>query len=241
MICETHQLTLLGHILMAIGYLGMIIFSEWSMLHYSAIKQQVWLPQKEINQQDIRQRVEPVLATDAEKDRMVEQLEEVIWRMNVHSRVMAFFYRLDFMSLVIICMTAGIATVSLFFISKYGWDSINNAVITVFILSSGVAVLHSNLMLVMQHHDNIEVNRRLFDKYSGTMNRILSYWATQPNGDSGMTPTEFIYHVDAILMESDEIPLEFDNGRASILQESIDYFNANSSGEPALEVIPSTP
>lgn len=238
---KTHQLTLLGHICMAVGFICMIVFSEWSMLHYSSIKQQEWLPSQEMSQTEMSQRVEALQATDAEKTRMVEQLTEVFWRMNVHSKVMALFYRLNFMSLGIICFTAGLATISLFFISKYGWGNVNNAVITIFILSSGIAVLHSNLMLAMQYQDNIEVNRRLFDKYSGTKNRILSYWATQPNSADSHTVTDFIYQIDAILMESDDVPLRFDNQQISIFQESIDYFKSNTDGELGLDAIPSAP
>lgn len=226
---KTQQLTLWGHTVLAIGFLGAIAITNCAMLHYATQRQQEWLTHEEISPEDLQKRVDNVKATAAEKVRMVEQFEQILRRVTIHGNVMGLFYRLNFVGLGTICLVAGIASVSLFFISKHGWERINNAVISIFILSSGVVFFHGNLMLVMRYQDNITVNRQLFEQYSEMKNLVLSYWATQPTMPDSPSAAEFIHQIDKMLAEYSNITLDFDNRQAALLREPIDYFNSNSN------------
>lgn len=225
---KSHELTVFGHMLLAIGFVGFLGALNVAMLLYGTSLRRDWLPPQAMPE-DVEQRLGAVQATEAEKLRMKDQLQQVLWRINVHGKVMGLFYCLNFVSLTTLCIGAGTGTISLFFISKHGWERINNAVITLFILSTGAIFIHSNLMLMMRYQDNITLNRQLFETYSDAKHSILSYWATQATSPDGLTAAEFIQEIDTLLFEFNDIALTFDHDQAAILRRSFDLIGTQET------------
>ena len=140
------------------------------------------------------------------------------------AKVMGLFFTLNFVSLGTIGLAAGVATISLFFISKAGWERVNNAIINVFILSTGLVIFHSNLISIFKFQANIKLNAQLYSEYTRLYNSVLSYWAIQPSLANSPAPAEFILSTDQQLAELGKISLDFDVDRISQIKQPLEAF-----------------
>ncbi|HEY9764238.1 MAG TPA: hypothetical protein V6D07_17040 [Trichocoleus sp.] len=222
---QTRQPTLLGHAAIAGSFFASVALLTIVLFSYGVQKEKAWLNFDGYtkNTQEVNALVKEVEANPAEKARMRDQFLQVQRRIRIHAEVMSLFYRLNFISLSTITLSMGVASISLFFISKLGWERVNNAVISLFILTSGLVLFHSNLILIFKYQKNIELNQNLFADYSNLRNAILSYWATQQSVTDSPSAAKFIYQIDDTLVELGMVTLDFDTDKASQLQRSTEY------------------
>ena len=227
----SNRLTALGHgLLTGCLLLGTLVINV-GMFSFAIKQESNWLNYDNLakDRETSESAVASVQATEAERTRMVDQLILVQARMKTHAKVMGLFYTLNFVSLGTIVLMAGVASVSLFFISKAGWEQINNAVINVFVISAGLIIFHSNFILIFKFQDNIKLNGQLYSEYNRLYNSILSYWAIQPSTPEMILPAEFILSTDQQLADLGKISLEFDVDRISELRQPLKVFEGQEN------------
>ncbi len=239
-ISPTNQPTLLGHIVISTSLVLSICLSYALMFWFAGTKQNEWLS------------VTPSLKTEAvnttianltdtkpsEKARLMDQFEQIQDRIKTHANVMGFFYKQYYISLSMICGGSVVASICLFFISKSGWERVNNALINIFIVSSSTVILFGNISLVFEQEENIKGNQALYLSYFALRNEMLSYWATQQasTGDP-IAPAKFIHYMDGRLQELSQIRLGFDATRITDLGDQMKQLDGSSQkpGKPNVQ------
>jgi hypothetical protein len=220
----SNQLTLGGHLALAgTLLLGALAINAW-MFSFASHQERDWLNLTTVTKtlQDSRSLAANVQATPAERSRMVDQFMLVQARTETHAQVMGLFYKLNFIALGTVGFATGTASISLFFISKAGWEQVNNALINLFIVSTGLVVFHSNLIFMFKFQDNIHLNGQLYSEYTQLYNTILTYWAIQPSAPNSPTSAEFILVTDQRLAELGKITLDFDVTRIDQLSKPLE-------------------
>lgn len=223
---ESKQPTFLGHILLSGALIGGALVINLLMFAFAIRQESNWLNYNQFSKsiEDVEAAAESLDATPAEKARMVEQFMLIQARIRTHAKVMGLFFSLNFVSLGTIGVAAGMTAISLVFISKSGWEKMNNAVINVFITATGLVILHSNLVFIFKFQENIKLNGEFYSEYTAMANSMLSYWAIQPTLVDGMSPAEYILLTDQQLAELGRISLEFDADRIFELKQPFDTF-----------------
>lgn len=229
-----YQPTLLGHAALAGGMIAFTLISYSSMFWFAGTKQHEWLgANQELQPAEVQRAISSLTASSAAKARMMDQFQQIQNRITKHASIMGFFYRQYFISLSMICGASVVASLCLFFISKLGWERINNAVINVFIVSSSIIIFYGNIMLVFKQEDNIKDNQLLYLNYFSLRNEMLSYWATgQTIAEETVTPAQFIHYMDKRLQELNQIRLGFDSTRTPSLGEQLKQMTGSDS-EPS--------
>ena len=215
----SHRLTPTGHLALAgTLLLGSLVINVW-MFSFANRQERDWLNLATVTKTltDSRAIAANVQATPAERARMVDQFMLIQARTETHAQVMGLFFKLNFISLGTVGLATGVASITLFFISKVGWEDVNNALINIFIVSTGLVIFHSNLIFIFKFQDNIRLNGQLYSEYTQLYNAVLSYWAVQPSLPSSVAPAEFILATDKQLAELGKITLDFDASRISQL------------------------
>lgn len=109
--------------------------------------------------------------------------------------------------------------ICLFFISKVGWERVNNSLINVFVVTSSSVIFFGDLPGTFKYKENSEASRDLYLEHISLRNEIRSYLATggtvRNNTESSdvYKRTEshlFIHYVDQKLASLNKIPLGFD-------------------------------
>lgn len=120
-------------------------------------------------------------STPAERDRIQVQLAQIERRAGAYARITIFFYTRLFAAIALASATGIIAAISLFYISKVGWDRANNYVINIFVISSAITIFVGAFPLIFQQENNVTNNSRLYMSYLDLENQILTALATQKN------------------------------------------------------------
>ena len=221
---SNQQPTLLGHFLISSGLLALIGVGYFSLNWYGGKQAKEWLgPQEEFTAVG-----ETLNATPTEKMRLAEQLNQVELRINRYSAMMVFFYKHYYISISLTSASALVAGICLFFISKKGWQDANNALINVFIITSGAVIFFGDLPGIFRHNDNSAASRDSYLQHISLRNQVRSYLATgatvgedpeKPNEFSRPETSRFILYVDQKLSELHKIPLGFDPTGIKDIQE----------------------
>ncbi|MGF1571037.1 MAG: hypothetical protein ACFCVD_23670 [Nodosilinea sp.] len=222
----SNQLTGLGHLALAgTLLLGSLTLNVW-MFAFAQSQEQDWLNFERVEKtlEESQAAVANLQATPAERARLVDQFMLIQARTVTHAKVMGLFYKLNFIALGTVGLTTGIASISLFFISKVGWEQGNNALINVFIVSSGLVIFHSNMIFVFKFQENIQLNGQLYSEYTRLYNEMLSYWAIQPTSSTSPSPAEWIMATDQQLTRLGKISLDFEASRIDQLKQPVEAF-----------------
>lgn len=119
-------------------------------------------------------------APDAARKRLKEQALEVRLKAIQQFERTKYFYRQFFVAISMSAIGAVISAVTLFTISKSGWDNCKNkSLITIFVVSSGITIFFSSSIFIFQLENNIAENKKLYLGYAALEDRILSYFATE--------------------------------------------------------------
>ncbi|HEY9663924.1 MAG TPA: hypothetical protein V6C65_36200 [Allocoleopsis sp.] len=230
-VTKNKQPTFLGHITLAASLLFFSIASYWVLLWFAGTREAAWLATISPTPVEVLQdKAEQLPATPAERSRLVEQFQEVEARAAKHAQIMGFFYKQYYISTSMIVGSAVMASICLFFISKSGWDRINNALINIFICSSAVILFHGNLVLVFKQDENLRGNQELYLHYISLRQEVLSYWVTQQTIDGkSLEPVKFIHYLDSQMQGLNKIQLGFDSPQISTFVDQFGHLGENSS------------
>ncbi len=133
--------------------------------------------------------------------------------------MMIFFYKHYYTSIGITSASALVAGICLFFISKVGWDKVNNSLINVFVVTSSAVIFFGDLPGTFKYKENSEASRDLYLEHISLRNEVHSYLATggtlsdnveNPNLYKRTEANLFIHYVDQKLASLNKIPLGFD-------------------------------
>ncbi|XHX81150.1 MAG: hypothetical protein RBJ76_14780 [Stenomitos frigidus ULC029] len=207
-----HQPTLLGHIVISTSLVLGICLGYALMFWFAGTKQNEWFVTSSLKPGAVDTAIANLATKPSEKARLIDQFEQIQNRIQTHANVMGFFYKQYYISLSMICGGSVIASICLFFISKSGWERVNNALINIFIVSSSTVILFGNISLVFKQEENIKDNQALYLSYFALRNEMLSYWATQQASteDTKVPAAKFIHYMDGRLQELSQIRLGFD-------------------------------
>uniref|UniRef100_A0A832M2N7 Uncharacterized protein n=1 Tax=Oscillatoriales cyanobacterium SpSt-402 TaxID=2282168 RepID=A0A832M2N7_9CYAN len=126
------------------------------------------------------QSINPKTVPLAAKHRLKEQTLKVKSRAVNQFKLTTYFYKQFFIAVSMSTMGAVVSVVTLFSISKTGWDNCKSKpLVDIFIVSAGVTVLFSSSIFVFQLEKNITENKTLYLAYAALEDRILTYLATQ--------------------------------------------------------------
>ncbi|MBD2119320.1 hypothetical protein [Trichocoleus sp. FACHB-262] len=112
------------------------------------------------------------------KQRLVEQTKEIQGRVRSHVQVTKYFYVQYFVSVTTATVSAVIAAICLFSISKSGWSNTKNSLLSLFVVSFGFATIFSAYIVVFKYEENISQNKTLYLAYAALEDRVSSYFAT---------------------------------------------------------------
>ncbi len=235
---HNNQLTFLAHVVLTASLTVLALGSYWFMFWFAGTKEAEWLGTSQVTRPEVIQTATSELsARPAERDRLIAQFDEIEVRAARHAKIMSFFYKQYYISISMIVGAAVLASICLFFISKVGWERVNNALINIFIFSSAVVFFHGNLMLVFKQEENLRGNQELYLSYLSVREEMLSYWATQQTqaGDT-LEAAQFIHYIDGQLQGLNKIQLGFDTPQISTL---VDQFQFNNpENRPTLQPSP---
>jgi hypothetical protein len=166
-------------------------------------------------------------ATETEKTRLLEQVEEIHRRAKVHLDVTKFFYVQYYVSISLVSNAVFIAAICLILISKKGWEKSNSRLVHLFIVSSGVAAIFSAFIVAFKYDNNIADNKQLYIAYTALEARVLSYFSTgelvvKINPDKATTSTKavaVIQQIDTEMATLHNIAVGFDLTKVPNYQE----------------------
>ncbi|GBO55925.1 hypothetical protein APA_4131 [Pseudanabaena sp. lw0831] len=209
---NNYQPTLLGHIALSGALISIALISWIIMFVISTAWEKEWIFKPErITVEQLESATAKLSPTIYERNRMISQFQEIERLADKHANIMGFFYKQYYISLATMGACAALAIVSLFFISKVGWERVNNALINIFIVTSGIVIFYGNISLIFQQKDNLEASQKIYVNYLGLRNEVLSYLATgETIANESITPAKFIHYVDRELKSISFVRLGFD-------------------------------
>lgn len=237
------QPTLLGHFLITSGLLILIGVGYFSMNWYADTIVKEWQGPKE----ELPRLGEDLKPTTSDKARLAEQVNEIQLRINRYSAVMIFFYKRYYISISLTTVSALVAGICLFFISKVGWKTANNALINIFVVTSSAVIFFGDLPGVFKHDENLTANRDLYLEHISLRNEVRSYLATggtvggnpaNPDAFSITEASRFIHYVDKRMAELNKIPIDFDATRITGIEESSGRLSIPEKATPSAQGSP---
>ncbi len=215
---ENKQPSFFGHLLITSSLLVLIVASNLSHNWYADQQAKKWLhsTEKLTTSNGENKNLD---ASDPEKARLAEQLNDIQSRLDRYSAMMIFFYKHYYTSIGITSASALVAGICLFFISKVGWDKVNNSLINVFVVTSSAVIFFGDLPGTFKYKENSEASRDLYLEHISLRNEVHSYLATggtlsdnveNPNLYKRTEANLFIHYVDQKLASLNKIPLGFD-------------------------------
>ncbi len=233
------QPNFLGHCVISGLLLGTMAGGAWHLSNFADRKHQEWmgklmpvaLPQQAFADKPlVRQRLD-------------HQLAELQGRMQTHWSVTGYFYKQYFLSIgMTLPLTLAAGTLG-FFVSQKGWKQSNNALINIFLVTSGGALFFGQLPGVFRQDLNLSTNWTTFQNYNSLRNEILSYSATggqvmvEGQGLTLVPPEQFLLTVDKRLNTLSSLPIQFDTSQ---LLKSTDVFNSVNLGGASSNVLRGT-
>jgi hypothetical protein len=215
---RNRQPTFFGHLLITSSLLALIGASNLLHNRYADQQAKKWLNStEELTTLDGDNGKLGASAT--ETARLIEQLNDIQSRLDRYSAMMIFFYKHYYTSIGITSASALVAGICLFFISKVGWQRVNNSLINVFVVTSSTVIFFGDLPGTFKYKENSEASRDLYLKHISLRNEVRSYLATggtlSDNSENSSVykrtePNLFIHYIDQKLALLNEIPLGFD-------------------------------
>lgn len=166
-------------------------------------------------------------AKEAEKIRLLKQIEDVHKKAKIHLDVTRFFYVQYYLSISLLSIAAIVAAIALLFISKQGWEKSSKKLIYVFVVATGTTALFSAFIVVFQYDSNIKDNKQLYIAYTALEDKILSYFSTghfaikiNPGKPGNLKePVQVIQQIDSEIAALNNIAVGFDSTKVLNYQE----------------------
>jgi len=175
----------------------------------------------------LKSSIKALKATEAEKTRLLKQIEDVHKKAKIHLDVTRFFYVQYYLSISLLSNAAIVAAITLLFISKQGWEKSSRKLIYVFVVASGITALFSAFIVVFQYDSNIKDNKQLYIAYTALEDKILSYFSTgqfaikiNPGKPGNLKETvQVIQQIDSEIAALNNIAVGFDSTKVLNYQE----------------------
>lgn len=167
---------------------------------------------------DLEQRLESYLkkfsSFASEKQRIKEEVKQISLRTELHKTIATDYYRWLFVALPLTSGAAIISGISLFYISKEGWEKANNYIINIFISSSAIALYVGSMPVIFKIEDNAKANAGFFILYNNLENQVLTRLATLQQNSNQKTDREklqsIINDTEAKIEELNKFSIVFD-------------------------------
>lgn len=151
----------------------------------------------------------------AEVLRLEEQMQQIAARANLHLEIMKYFYGRYFASVTMAALLAVAAGLCLVHITKVGWSNANRYVMTVFVMTAGLAIFYQLSPRLYQQQQNITANKALYLGYVALSDEVRTYVVTglMAAGDSVTSLGLVLREVDQRLLRLSDLPIGFDEGQ----------------------------
>lgn len=249
--------TLLGHVLLSMGLVSCFLVGDLLVSQFAIQKQKQWLavpdPRVKVavsngnlyyyNPNDlIKKMLEGHQVT--EKNKAAQQKETLkIYYLNitsrrfVHSDVLSHCYARTFVTITLVTFSAFLASLCLFFISRVGWERVNNTLINIFMICAGVVVMYGGLALSLNYEKNVKENEKLYVAYTNLENETLNFLATGRSREGQPVSTsDYIVYLNKRLEELSTISLNFNTSEILKYRDTVmKTINSNAQSEPNLQ------
>lgn len=178
----------LAHMFLALGLIVIIVGSSFFFAKRAEGLGQEWVANLrpgrrlpgDMSPEPIERPLPPfsIQATEEEKGRLQDQRNDIRKKAKHHVDVAMFYYSRFYMAILAFSISAALAAISLAIISKRGLDSVNEYIVTMFLVMTAVALFYQSFPGVFQQKKNIEDNRALYIKYVNLEDDMLSFCVT---------------------------------------------------------------
>ena len=228
--------TVIGHIILIVIQLLLAFFTYSGLSAFANFKSRKWMQEfKDFNLDKTSQIIDNqenianqksdkiiqsesesvsnnILINQSERDRIIQQFQEIQSRAVMHYNIMIDLYETRYVAISMALGLASISVLCLIFISRSGWERVHKGIINIFVITTAFAIFYSDITNVYQHEENIAINEVQYESYINLGNYILSYLVTKKGIDGKeVLPKNFIHKIDFIMEEINDIFLIFDN------------------------------
>lgn len=173
---------------------------------------------------------------EGQKVRLGEQVQDIIGRAEHHFTVMLYFQSNYYVGILLRNIFAGLAALSLFLVSRRGWEQANPCVVSFFLTVSACAAFFIAFPDMFKQEENVTKNKALYLNYVALLNEVHTFVATgdypqeekKANRDKlsdttvPATLSQFIKHLNDELKKSNDIAVAFDTGKFAIYKFATD-------------------
>lgn len=223
------KLTVWGHIVLSTCLLGSFLLGDVTTAHFAAQKQRKWLAvpdprtkvvllSEHLYYYDPNELIKKLLGEyqSTNKTLTVQQKEVlriyylyIAARTFVHADVLSYCYIRMIVTITLVTMSALLASLCLFFISREGWEKASNILINIFFICAGIVVVYGGLAVGLNYEENIKENQKMYAAYNNLQNETLRFLATGllRDGESA-TASQYILYLDTKMEELSAVALD---------------------------------
>ncbi|MEM9212931.1 MAG: hypothetical protein AAGD25_01010 [Cyanobacteria bacterium P01_F01_bin.150] len=245
---ENKNPTFLGHVLLSLALIISFCFCDLVASESGKRKQVRWMnvpdprtfTQKSNDAQNFSENSYVIFdsilaeynAEPAQKQVLRQYYSEILIRKYVHANILGYCFIRSYVTIIIITLGAFLMFFSAFFISREGWDKVNNAAINIFMVSTGIVFVYGSLMIGLKYEENIQKNGDIFIQYVNFSNEFLGFLVTNTSRDGQETSTEdFIIYTDLVLQQLSGIGINLDPKEVLRYQQNVNSTLNVPSGE----------
>jgi hypothetical protein len=177
----------------------------------------------------------------AEKHRIREQITIALTKQEQNKNIATDYYKWMFVVFPITSGAAIVSGISLFFISKEGWENANNYIINVFITASTIALLVGSLSVIFKMQENAGRHIESLVAYENLYQQILTRLATISTtpvrgspADASPTVSQqlqtLITETNALLLTYNKILINFDSSNIQLPSFLLDNSSSENGG-----------
>ena len=199
--------TVIGHIILIVIQLLLAFFTYSGLSAFANFKSRKWMQEfKDFNLDKTSQIIDNqenianqksdkiiqsesesvsnnILINQSERDRIIQQFQEIQSRAVMHYNIMIDLYETRYVAISMALGLASISVLCLIFISRSGWERVHKGIINIFVITTAFAIFYSDITNVYQHEENIAINEVQYESYINLGNYILSYLVTKKGID----------------------------------------------------------
>jgi hypothetical protein len=234
---KRRQPTVIGHFLIISTLLAILLGAYFCKERVAVYRANTWLSDWESSSNEslkysansFQSSTQESNLSQAELQRINQQLQEVHVRIKTHEQIMKSFYRRYYTTTSLATGAGIVAGISLFLITREGWKEANKGLITIFLVASTSALLFREIPRIFKYEENFMENFHQYREYVALRNKIYSFLATETvitevpkvtHKFNRPSAEQFILSVDQLLAQLHEIHIGFNRERLDALGNS---------------------
>lgn len=167
-----------------------------------------------------------------QKEVLKKYYSEILIRKYIHANILAYSFIRSYVTIIIIAISAFLMLSSSFFISREGWEKVNNAAINIFMISTAIVFVYTSLMIALKYEENVEKNGNDFIEYVNFSNEFLGFLATNRSREGQEISVEdFIIYADLRLQKLSGIGVDLDPSEVLKYKQNVDDTLSSPSNE----------